>query len=64
MLTKLKKLSLIDNKITELPSEFKTLKNLKELDLRMNLLSIPQDILGIIWEPNKIMEYYFQELSR
>ncbi len=60
-LTNLICLRLADNKLTRLPLEIKNLTTLKELELRGNPLPIPPEILELTDQPQKILNFYFQQ---
>jgi small GTP-binding protein len=60
-LTNLKRLEITHNQITSLPEEIKNLTNLIRLDLRDNPLPIPPEILALTDQPQKILNYYFQQ---
>lgn len=56
-------LDLSCNKIEKLPKQIMDLENLKYLDLRCNHLSIPENILERVKEPQVILQAYFSEQS-
>jgi internalin A len=64
---KLKSLEILNlrgNRLRKLPIEFRSLTQLTVLDLRDNPLPIPSEILARTGDPDAIIHYYFELLSK
>lgn len=63
-LSNLRRLFIKNNLISELPGDFESLTNLEVIHLQNNKLNIPEEIIDKGYEPNLILNYYFENVYK